>query len=206
MIDNQPIELPEQSHGMGEYTSWPQPPAAAPRSRIPEGSPRPSTPETHPFSGLEHLWLVIPQKPRPAVATLIRKMYFSHREPPGVCERRRSVMLEASIPGENLTVGVTARHVICPAPGNCTHIDIATTLRSLPKMLLLTSPLDLTRAACASIYHNISRIHTRPDAGIRPRTLFSVFQIPDTFCSRDRASYLLFNASRFVQTQQLNAN
>jgi len=65
---------------------------------------------------------------------------------------------------------VTAWHVICPAPGNCTHIVIATTLRSLPKILLLTSPLDLTRAPCATVYHNISGIPTRPGAGIRSLT------------------------------------
>ena len=65
---------------------------------------------------------------------------------------------------------VTARHMICPAPGNCTHIVIATTLRSLLKILLLTSPLDFTRAPCATVYHNISRIPTQPDAGIRTLT------------------------------------
>jgi len=35
----------------------------------------------------------------------ISKMYFSHWEPPGVCERRRSVNLEESISGENQTLG-----------------------------------------------------------------------------------------------------
>jgi len=60
----------------------------------------------------------------------------------------------------------TARHVIFPALGNCTHIVIATTLRSLLNILLLTSPLDLTRAPCATVYHNISRILTQLDAGI----------------------------------------
>jgi len=65
---------------------------------------------------------------------------------------------------------VTAWHVIGPAPGNCTHIVIATTLRSLPKILLLTPPLDLTRAPCATVYHNISCIPTQPDAGIRSLT------------------------------------
>jgi len=35
----------------------------------------------------------------------ISKMYFSHWEPPGVCERRRSVNLESSISGENQTLG-----------------------------------------------------------------------------------------------------
>jgi hypothetical protein len=35
----------------------------------------------------------------------ISKMYFSYWEPPGVSERRRSVKLEASISGENQTLG-----------------------------------------------------------------------------------------------------
>jgi hypothetical protein len=35
----------------------------------------------------------------------ISKMYFSHWEPPGVSERRWSVNLEASISGENQTLG-----------------------------------------------------------------------------------------------------
>jgi hypothetical protein len=35
----------------------------------------------------------------------ISQMYFSHSEPPGVSERRRSVTLEVSISGENQTVG-----------------------------------------------------------------------------------------------------
>jgi hypothetical protein len=35
----------------------------------------------------------------------ISKMYFSHLEPPGVSERRRSVHLEASISGEDQTLG-----------------------------------------------------------------------------------------------------
>jgi len=35
----------------------------------------------------------------------ISKMYFSHWELPGVCERRWSVNLEASISGENQTLG-----------------------------------------------------------------------------------------------------
>jgi len=34
----------------------------------------------------------------------ISKMYFSHWKPPGVCERRRSVNLEASSSGENQTL------------------------------------------------------------------------------------------------------
>jgi len=33
----------------------------------------------------------------------IHKMYFSHWEPPGVCKRRRSVKIEASMSGENQT-------------------------------------------------------------------------------------------------------
>jgi len=35
----------------------------------------------------------------------ISKMYFSHWEPPGVCERRWSLNLEALISGENQTLG-----------------------------------------------------------------------------------------------------
>jgi hypothetical protein len=40
-----------------------------------------------------------------ADALYISKMYFSHWEPPGVSKRRRSVNLEASISGENQTLG-----------------------------------------------------------------------------------------------------
>jgi hypothetical protein len=35
----------------------------------------------------------------------ISKMYFSQWEPPGVSERRQSVNLEASMSGENQTLG-----------------------------------------------------------------------------------------------------
>ena len=35
----------------------------------------------------------------------ISKMKFSRWQPPGVCEWRRSVNLEVSIPGENKTLG-----------------------------------------------------------------------------------------------------
>jgi len=61
MVDNQRIVLPNQGQKMREHTPQPQPPAPA---------PRPRTPETHPLSGLEHLGLVTPEKPRPAVPTL----------------------------------------------------------------------------------------------------------------------------------------
>jgi hypothetical protein len=67
MVDDQPIVLPEQGQEMREPR--PQPPAPAPRPQTPEPRPRPRTPETHPLSGLEHLGLVTPQKPRPAVPT-----------------------------------------------------------------------------------------------------------------------------------------
>jgi len=40
-----------------------------------------------------------------AISLYISQMYFSHWEPPGVSERRRSVNLEASISGENQTLG-----------------------------------------------------------------------------------------------------
>jgi len=70
MVDDQPIVLPEQGQEMREHTPRPQPPAPAPRPQTPEPHPQPRTPETHPLSGLEHLGLVTPQKPRPAVPTL----------------------------------------------------------------------------------------------------------------------------------------
>ena len=69
MVDDQPIVLPEQCQEMREHTPWPQPPAPAPRPQTPEPRPRPRTLETHPLSGLEHLGLMTPQKPRPAVPT-----------------------------------------------------------------------------------------------------------------------------------------
>ena len=54
---------------MGEHTPRPQPLAPAPWPHTPDPRPRPRTPETHPLSGLQHLRLVTPQKPRPAVPT-----------------------------------------------------------------------------------------------------------------------------------------
>jgi hypothetical protein len=69
MVDDQPIVLPEQCQEMREHTPRPQPPAPAPQPQTPDPGPRPQTPETHPLSGLEHLGLVTPQKPRPAVPT-----------------------------------------------------------------------------------------------------------------------------------------
>jgi hypothetical protein len=83
--------------------------------------------------------------------------------------------------------------MICLAPGTRTDIVIATTLKSLLKILLLTSPLDLPCAPCATINHKISRMPTQPDAGLLARTLFSVYQGQDMFHSRDHASYLVFN-------------
>jgi len=69
MVHDEPIVLPEQCQEMREHTSRPQPPAPARRPQTPDPSPRPRTPETHPLSWLEHLGLVMPQKPRPAVPT-----------------------------------------------------------------------------------------------------------------------------------------
>jgi len=69
MVDDQPIMLPEQCQEMREHTPRPQPLAPAPRPQTPDPRPRPQTLETHPLSGLEHLGLVKPQKPRPAVPT-----------------------------------------------------------------------------------------------------------------------------------------
>jgi hypothetical protein len=67
MVDDQPIVLPEQFQEMRGHTARLQPPAPAPRPQTPDPRPRPRTPETHPLSGLEHLGLVKPQKPRPAL-------------------------------------------------------------------------------------------------------------------------------------------
>jgi hypothetical protein len=69
MVEDQPIVLPEQCQETDERTPRPQPPAPAPRPQTPDPRPRPRTPETHPLSGLEHLGIVTPQKPRPAVPT-----------------------------------------------------------------------------------------------------------------------------------------
>ena len=60
IVDYQRIVLPEHGQEMREHTPQPQP--AAP-------GPRPRTQETHPLSGLEHLGLVMPWKPRTAVPT-----------------------------------------------------------------------------------------------------------------------------------------
>jgi hypothetical protein len=68
MVDDQPIVLPEQGQEIRE--PLPQPPAPAPQLQTLEPHPRPRTSETHPLSGLEHLGLVTPQKPRPAVPSL----------------------------------------------------------------------------------------------------------------------------------------
>jgi len=70
MVDDQPIVLPEQGQEMREHTPRPQSLAPAPRPQTPEPRPQPQTPETYPLSGMEHLGLVTPQKPRPAVPTL----------------------------------------------------------------------------------------------------------------------------------------
>jgi uncharacterized protein YbaR (Trm112 family) len=79
MVDNQPIMLPEQGQEMRKHTPRPQPPAPGPqpqtldpcaRPQTLDPCARPQTPEIHPLSGLEHLGLVTPQKPRPAVPTL----------------------------------------------------------------------------------------------------------------------------------------
>ena len=70
MVDDQAIMLPEQGQEMHGHTPWPQPVAPASRPQTPEPCPRPQTPETHPLIGLEHMGLVTPQKPRPAVPTL----------------------------------------------------------------------------------------------------------------------------------------
>jgi hypothetical protein len=69
MVHDQPLVKPEQRQEMREYTPQPQPPAPAQRPQSLDPRPRPRTPETHPLSRLEHLGIVTPQKPRPAVPT-----------------------------------------------------------------------------------------------------------------------------------------
>jgi len=70
MVDDQPIMLPAQGQNMGEHTPRPQPRAPAPQPQSLEPFPRPQTPETHPLSRPEHLGLVTPETPCPAVPTL----------------------------------------------------------------------------------------------------------------------------------------
>jgi len=69
MEDDQPIVLPEQGHEMREHTTQQQTPARAQCPHSPEPYPRPRTLPTRPLSGLEHLGLVMLQKPRLAVPT-----------------------------------------------------------------------------------------------------------------------------------------
>jgi len=61
IVEDQPIVLPEQGQKMWEHNQWPH---------SPECRTWPWTPETHPFSKLEHLGLVRPPKPRSVVPTL----------------------------------------------------------------------------------------------------------------------------------------
>jgi hypothetical protein len=63
---------------------------------------------------------------------------------------------------------VMACNLICPAPGNCTRIVIAKTIRSLLKIVLLTFPLELTRVPCATVYYGVRHIPTQLNAGIHP--------------------------------------
>jgi hypothetical protein len=70
MVDDQPIMLPAQRLLMREYTPPPQPRAPAPWPETPKHRPRPRTPETHLITGLEHLRLMMLQRPPLAVPTL----------------------------------------------------------------------------------------------------------------------------------------
>jgi len=70
IVDDQPIRLPKQDQEKRVLTRWAQPPCLAQRPQTPEPRPQPQTPETHPYSGLEHLWLVTLQNHRPAVPAL----------------------------------------------------------------------------------------------------------------------------------------
>ena len=62
MVDDQPIMQRESAQEMHEHTPRLQPPAPAPLPQTPQPRPQPPTPETYPFSGLEDLTLVTPQK------------------------------------------------------------------------------------------------------------------------------------------------
>jgi hypothetical protein len=70
MVDDQQIVVLGQGQEKREHTPQPQPPAPVRRTQTLEPHPRPQTPGTHPLRGLEHLGLVMLQKPRPAVPTL----------------------------------------------------------------------------------------------------------------------------------------
>ena len=70
MVDDEPTVLHEQGQKKCEHTPRPQPPAPAPWPQTTEPPPWRWTPETHTVSGLEFLWFLSPQKPRPVVPTL----------------------------------------------------------------------------------------------------------------------------------------
>jgi hypothetical protein len=69
MGDDETTVLPEQTQEMREDDTWPQTPASSLRPQTLQPSPPPRTLETHTLSGLEFLWVVMPQKPRPAAPT-----------------------------------------------------------------------------------------------------------------------------------------
>ena len=70
VTDDQPIMVAEQGQEMHTHTPWPQPPASAPRLQTPKPLTQPQSPETDHLSGLQVLWLVMLQKPHPAIPTL----------------------------------------------------------------------------------------------------------------------------------------
>jgi hypothetical protein len=70
MVDDQPILLNEQGQKMRKHTPWRQHMVPAPRSQTPERCLSPRNPEPAPLMGLEHMGLLTPQKPRPAMPTL----------------------------------------------------------------------------------------------------------------------------------------
>jgi len=69
IVDDQPLVSAEQGQEMRNHTSEPQSPAPAPWAHTLEPRPWPRTPETSLFGGLDFLWLVMLQQPRPAVPT-----------------------------------------------------------------------------------------------------------------------------------------
>jgi hypothetical protein len=113
VVDDHYTVLPEQAREMPEHTLRPQPGAPAPRPLTVEPCPPPRTAETHTLSGLENVWLLMPQKPRPGAPTL----------------------REAEATGKNLDVDVE-RQLLGELAGGDSLLDV-----HLPDVLLHNVPL-----------------------------------------------------------------
>jgi len=71
MVEDQPIVPPEQDQEMRQNTPRLQSTATDSQPHTLGSHPRSRTPETHPLGGLHFLGFVMPQKPDPAVPTLV---------------------------------------------------------------------------------------------------------------------------------------